>query len=88
MDVIARYSSLVGYQRFLLLKDGIDEVTDEQLLAVRMSAVNADSRAQLISHGLEGIATYEAGGITPDDLANVFRAAQTIASAVIAGRIP
>lgn len=88
MDVIARYSSLVGYQRFLLLKDGIDEVTHEQLFAIRTSAVNADSRAQLISHGLEGIATYEAGGITPDDLANVFRAAQTIASAVIAGRIP
>jgi hypothetical protein len=88
MDVIARYSSLVGYERFLLLKEGIDDVTDEQLLAVRMSAVNADSRAQLIRHGLEGIATYEAGGITPDDVANVFRAAQTAASGVIAGRIP
>jgi hypothetical protein len=88
MDVIARYSSLVGYERFLLLKEGIDGVADDQLLAVRMSAVNADSRAQLIRHGLEGIATYEAGGITPDDVANIFRAAQTIASGVIAGRIP
>jgi hypothetical protein len=88
MDIIARYSSLIGYQRFLLLEDGIDEATDEQLLAIRVSAVNADSRATLIRHGLEGIATYEAGGITPDDVANVFRAAQTIASAVIAGRIP
>lgn len=88
MDVIVRYASLIGYQRFLFLRDGIDEVTDEQLFAIRVSAVNADSRAQLISHGLNGLATYEAGGITPDDVANVFRAAQTIASAVIAGRIP
>ena len=87
MDVLARYTSLVGYQRFLLLRSGIEAVTEEQLAAIRVSAVNANSRATLISHGLEGITTYEQGGITPEDVANVFRAAQTIASAVIAGRL-
>jgi hypothetical protein len=87
MDVLARSTSLRGYQRFLLLQSGIEEVTDEQLFAIKISAVNADSRAQLINHGLQGIAVYEQGGITPDDIANAFRAAQTIAAAVIAGRL-
>lgn len=31
------------------------------------------------------VATYEAGGIRPDDVADVFRATQTSVSAVIAG---
>jgi len=41
--------------------------------------VNAEERSVLISHGLDGLAAYYEGGLKPEDIANIMRAAQTAA---------
>jgi hypothetical protein len=41
----------------------------------------------LISHGLDALSAYYEGGITGADIANIISAAQTIATAVIAGKL-
>jgi hypothetical protein len=87
LDILGRYVSLIGYQRYLLASDMIEAVTEDQIFAIRESALNTKERSVLISHGLQGLAAYHAGGIKPEDIANMMRAAQTAASAVIAARV-
>jgi len=87
LDILGRYVSVIGYQRYLLGVDTIESVTDDQIFAIRQSALNAKERSVLISHGLEGLAAYYSGGIKPEEIANLMRAAQTAAQAVVAGKV-
>jgi hypothetical protein len=86
LDVLGRYVSLVGYHQYLLLADTIEAGTNKHLFAIRRSALNTRNREMLVGHGLEGLATYHAGGLKPEEIANFFRAAQSIAIGVLAGR--
>jgi hypothetical protein len=59
----------------------------EHEASIRVSAVNAQAHEALIGRGLEGLAAYHRGGVTPEEIANVIRAAQAVALGVIGGRI-
>ncbi len=86
MDTLSRYASLIGYHKYLLLSDTIEAATDKHLFAIRLSALNTQDREMLVSHGLDGLAAYYAGGVKPEEIANFFRAAQVAATGVLAGR--
>lgn len=86
LDVLARYVSLVGYHRYLLLADTIEAGSNEHLFSIRRSALNTRNREMLVGHGLEGLTAYHEGGLKPEEIANFFRAAQSIAIGVLAGR--
>jgi hypothetical protein len=87
LDVLGRYVTLVGYQKYLLLADAVEAGTDTQLFAIRLSALNTKDREALVSNGLDGLAAYHSGGLKPEQIANFFRAAQSIALGVLAGRV-
>jgi hypothetical protein len=86
MDVLSRYVALVGYHQYLLLADTIEAGVDANLFSIRLSAINIREREMLVAHGLDGLAAYHAGGLKPEEIANFFRAAQSIALGVLAGR--
>jgi hypothetical protein len=86
LDVLGRYVSLAGYQKYLLLSDAIEAGVDQHLFSIRRSALNTKEREVLVGYGLEGLAAYHAGGIKPEQIANFFRAVQSIAIGVLAGR--
>jgi len=86
LDVLGRFVSLDGYQKYLLLSDAIEAGVDVHLFSIRRSALNTKEREVLVGYGLDGLAAYHAGGLKPEQIANFFRAAQTIALGVIAGR--
>jgi hypothetical protein len=86
LDVLGRYTSLDGYQKYLLLSDAIEAGVDVHLFSIRRSALNTKEREALVGYGLDGLAAYHAGGVKPEQIANFFRAVQTIALGVIAGR--
>jgi len=87
MDVLSRYVTLVGYHQYLLLAEMIEAGVEKNLYAIRLSAINTREREMLVAHGLEGLAAYHAGGLKPEEIANFFRAAQSIAVGVLAGRV-
>lgn len=67
-----------------------DELLQELQLAmldheysIKLSAINAQEHEALISRGLQGLAAYHEGGITPETIANFLRAAQAVALGVI-----
>lgn len=86
MDVLSRYVSLIGYHQYLLLADMIEAGVDKNLFSIRLSAINMREREMLVSHGLEGLAAYHAGGLKPEDIANFFRAVESIGVSVLSGR--
>ena len=86
LDVLGRYVTLAGYQKYLLLSDAIEAGVDRHLFSIRRSAINTRDREMLVSYGLDGLAAYHAGGLRPEQIANFFRAAQSIALGVLAGR--
>jgi hypothetical protein len=86
LDILGRYTTLAGYQKYLLLSDAIEAGVDTHLFSIRRSAINTSDREMLVSYGLDGLAAYHAGGLRPEQIANFFRAAQSIALGVLAGR--
>ncbi len=51
--------------------------------SIKLSAINASEHEALISRGLQGLSTYYEGGVKPEMIANLLRAAQSVALAVI-----
>ncbi len=51
--------------------------------SIGLSAINAQEHEALINRGLQGLAIYHGGGITPETVANFLRAAQAVALGVI-----
>ena len=86
LDALGRYTTLAGYQKYLLLSDAIEAGVDTHLFSIRRSAINTRDREMLVSHGLEGLAAYHAGGLRPEQIANFFRAVQSISIGVLAAR--
>ena len=87
LDILMQFGAAAGYERLYLNQSALMTASEEQRSAIRMSAVNLRERAVLIRHGLEGLSSYYAGGITSAELANILDAAQVIALAIIAGRV-
>jgi chromosome segregation ATPase len=59
----------------------------EHEYSIRLSAINAREHEALISRGLEGLLVYHDNGITPEMIANLLRAAQSVALAVLAAGV-
>lgn len=51
--------------------------------SIQLSSINAQEHEALISRGLQGLAAYHEGGITPETVANFLRAVQAVALGVI-----
>lgn len=86
LDVLGRYVSLAGYQKYLLLSDAIESGVDRHLFSIRRSALNTNEREVLVGYGLDGLSAYHEGGLKPEQIANFFRAVQAIAVGVLAGK--
>jgi hypothetical protein len=56
----------------------------EHQYSIQESAENAKRHEALIARGLEGVQSYEQAGITPDQIANLIRAAQAAELSFIA----
>jgi hypothetical protein len=55
--------------------------------SIRESSINDVQYQALIRTGLDGLAAYHAGGLKPEDVANLIRFAQAVGVAVIAGGV-
>jgi hypothetical protein len=78
-----------------VVSETIDDPTNNQLelnarlastehdRSIRTSAINAAEQEALIGRGLQALVAYHTGGITAEETANLIRAAQTLALAVI-----
>lgn len=73
--------------RYDLLVEQTNLSQDELIFHIRMMRLNAQEQEVLLHSGITGLATYEAGGIKPQDVANVISMAQALAQAAIAARV-
>jgi hypothetical protein len=73
--------------RYDLLVEQTNLSQDELIFHIRMMRLSAQEQEVLLHSGITGLATYEAGGIKPEDVANVIHTAQTLATAAIAARV-
>jgi hypothetical protein len=85
LEVLARAalpSTILASERLRL---EVELAAIDHEYSIRLSAVNAQAHEALIGRGLEGLAAYHRGGITPQEIANLIHAAQAVAVGVIAG---
>ncbi|HEY2232562.1 MAG TPA: hypothetical protein VGK01_03715 [Candidatus Angelobacter sp.] len=73
--------------RYDLLIEQTNLSQDESIFQIRMMQLNAQENEVLLRAGITGLATYEAGGIKPEDVANIIHTAQVLATAAIAARV-
>jgi hypothetical protein len=73
--------------RYDLLIEQTNLSQDELIFHIRMMRLNAQDQEVLLHSGITGLAIYEAGGIKPQDVANIIHTAQTLATAAIAARV-
>ncbi len=55
--------------------------------SIQVSVINAMEHEALIGRGLQGLVTYHEGGLKPETIANLLRAAQMVAVAVISAGV-
>ena len=85
LAALAVYPATIGYEMVFLESAAVLVASDEQRSSIRRSEINLAVDAALVRYGLGGLSSYYSGGLKPADVANLFRALQTIALAVIAG---
>ncbi|HXO39144.1 MAG TPA: hypothetical protein VN872_10925 [Candidatus Acidoferrum sp.] len=73
--------------RYDLLIEQTNLSQDEYIFQIRMMQLNTQENEVLLHAGITGLATYEAGGIKPEDVANIIHTAQALATAAIAARV-
>jgi hypothetical protein len=73
--------------RYDLLVEQTNLSQDELIFHIRMMRLNVQEQEVLLHSGITGLATYEAGGIKPQDVANIVSMAQALAQAAIAARV-
>ncbi|MGO9605080.1 MAG: hypothetical protein ACLQAT_17120 [Candidatus Binataceae bacterium] len=71
--------------RLELLEENV--VSLQHSYSIQVSAANAQERQQLIELGIQGLVTYQQNGITSDEIANLIRAAQTVALSFVAAGV-
>jgi hypothetical protein len=81
--ILAEYvvDQTVRHERILGMDQDLADLQHQY--SIQVSAEIAKEHEALISRGLEGLQSYEDNGITPDQIANLIRAAQTVALAFI-----
>jgi len=87
LNLLSLYASIAGVRTYMAEASDLSTANDELTFQIRLAQINAREHEALISSALKGLDTFEQGGIKPDDIANLIRAAQTAAAAVIAGRV-
>ncbi len=55
--------------------------------SIQESSINAKERQTLIGLGIQSLGTYQQNGVTPDEIANLMRAAQTAALSFVAAGV-
>ena len=69
------------------------QLTEERLArrahsySIQVSSINATERETLIGLGIQSLGTYQQNGVTPDEIANLIRAAQTAALSFVAAGV-
>lgn len=69
------------------------QLTEERLArrahsySIQVSSINAKERETLIGLGIQSLGTYQQNGVTPDEIANLIRAAQTAALSFVAAGV-
>lgn len=85
--ILATYGAVMTLDDAAYNEAIVKEASLEHEYLIKLSAANAAEHEALIERGLQGIETYHNGGLTSEDVANFIRAAQAIATAVIAGGV-
>jgi len=87
LDLLSLYGSIVGVRTYMMEASDLDVTNDELRFQIRLAELNAREHELLIASALKGLDMFEQGGIKPEDVANLIRAAQAATTAVIAGRV-
>jgi hypothetical protein len=87
LNLLSLYASLAGVRTYIAEASDLSTANDELKFQIRLAQINAREHEALISSALKGLDTFEEGGVKPEDVANLIRAAETAATAVIAGRV-
>jgi len=87
LDLLSLYGSIVGVRTYMVEASDLDFTSDELRFQIRLAELNAREHEYLIASALKGLDLFEQGGIKSEDVANLIRAAQAAATAVIAGRV-
>jgi hypothetical protein len=87
LSQLARYAAIVGSESLFAAESNVSAESERQRASIRLSEIHSRENAVLLRHGLDGLARYYEGGLKPAEIANLLRAAQAIALAVIAARV-
>lgn len=87
LDLLSLYGSIVGVRTYMVEASDLDVTNGELQFQIRLAELNAREHELLIASALKGLDLFEQGGIKSEDVANLIRAAQAAATAVIAGRV-
>ncbi len=71
LDDLASYASIVGYQKFLLEADDIDNDFHSRRASIFLTELETRKLNVLMGHTLSGLSTYYGGGIRPVDILNM-----------------
>lgn len=71
LDDLASYASIVGYQRFLLEADDIDDDFHSRRASIFLAELETRKLNVLMGHTLTGLTAYYGGGVRPVDILNM-----------------
>ena len=87
LSLLSLYGSIVGVRTYMAEAADLNFTNDELEFQIRLAQLNAREHEELIASALKGLDVFEQGGVKPEDIANLIRAAQLAATSVIAGRV-
>ncbi len=71
LEDLASYASIVGYQKFLLEADGIEDDFHSRRESIFLTELETKKLNVLLAHTMGGLLAYYGGGIRPADIANL-----------------
>lgn len=71
LNDLAKYASIVGYQKFLLEADDIDNDFHSRRETIFLTELETKKLNVLMAHSLSGLSAYYGGGIRPADILNM-----------------
>ena len=87
LQMLSTVSSIVGNQMYQIERGDMAQYYDETVFQLQLAELDAREHSTLLRTSIQGLATYEQGGIKPQDIANLISAAEVAATAVIAAGV-
>jgi hypothetical protein len=87
LQTLSTVSSIVGNQSYQIEKGDMAQYYEETVFQLQLAELDAREHSTLLRTSIQGLATYEQGGIKPQDIANLISAAEVAATAVIAAGV-